>query len=182
MPSAGTWNRIRFEGLRTAVFEMNLSLRPITKSDESFLYALYASTREEELSTVQWSEQEKESFLRMQFTAQHTYYRQQYPAASFQILLSEEQAVGRLYVHRRPEEIRLIDIALLPEFRNRGIGSSLMKQLFSEGAAAGLPVRFHVERNNPAAVRFYERLGCRTVHHTDLHFFMEWSPPRPGPA
>ena len=70
------------------------------------------------------------------------------------------------------DEIRIVDIALLPEFCNRGIGTTLLRGLQSEAAAAGKPLRIHVERFNPA-MRLYERLGFRPV--ADRGFICSWS-------
>ena len=56
----------------------------------------------------------------------------------------------------------MIDIALLPDHRGRGIGARLLRDVLHEATAAGLPVRLSVERSNPAR-SLYERLGFRTV-------------------
>ena len=105
---------------------MPTSLRPIKEEDQSFLYRLYASTRQEELAVLDWSEAQKEAFLQMQFNAQHKFYTEQFSQAEFQIIEQDQEPIGRLYVDRRDDEIRLIDIALLPAYRNRGIGSSYL--------------------------------------------------------
>lgn len=155
--------------------ECTVTLRPITPDDEAFLYRLYASTREEELAPLDWQEAQKETFLRMQFTAQHTFYREQFPQAAFQLLVLGDEPIGRLYVDHRPDEIRILDIALLPAYRNRGIGTRLIEEILDRGAAAGLPVRMHVEQYNPA-LRLYQRLGFRRIDDNGIHLLMEWSP------
>ena len=103
-----------------------ISLRPIKPEDKAFLYRVYASTREDELAVVPWDEAEKQAFLTMQFTAQHTYYQEQFGQAQFQLVLLGDEPVGRLYLDRRADEIRIIDIALLAEHRRKGIGSHLL--------------------------------------------------------
>jgi GNAT superfamily N-acetyltransferase len=65
------------------------------------------------------------------------------------------------------------DIALLPEYCNRGIGTTLLRDLQSEAAAAGKPLRIHVERFNPT-LRLYERLGFRQIDDRGVYLFMEW--------
>ena len=135
-----------------------IRFRPIDDEDRRFLHRLYASTRADELAAVDWTDEEKERFLDFQFGAQHDYYREQFPAARFDLVLVDGEPAGRLYVDRRDDEIRLIDIALLPEFRRRGIGGELMRRVLDEGREAGLPVQIHVEQNNPA-MRLYDRLG-----------------------
>ena len=155
--------------------ECTVTLRPITPDDETFLYRLYASTRKEELAPLDWQEAQKETFLRMQFTAQHTFYTEQFPQAAFQLLVLGDEPIGRLYVDHRPDEIRILDIALLPAYRNRGIGTRLIVEILDRGAAAGLPVRMHVEQYNPA-LRLYHRLGFRRIDDSGIHLLIEWSP------
>lgn len=148
-------------------------LRPVTDDDREFLFRLYASTREEELSVVPWSDEQKESFLRSQFGAQTRYWNEQFPEASFDVVENGGGPVGRLYVDHRVDEIRLIDIALLPEFRGRGIGGSLLEQVLEQARAAGKAVRIHVEKNNPA-YRLYQRLGFRTLEDKGVYDLLEW--------
>ena len=152
-----------------------LTLRPAIEDDRPFLYRVYASTRQGELERVGWSEIQKDAFLRQQFDAQDAFYRQNYPGAEFQVILHDGLPGGRLYVHRRASEIRVMDIALLPEHRGRGLGSRLMHAILDEGRRAGLPVTIHVERFNPAQ-RLYARLGFRPVAGNDVYLLMEWSP------
>jgi ribosomal protein S18 acetylase RimI-like enzyme len=151
-----------------------ISLRPITAQDEPFLYRVYASTREQELAVVPWSEAEKQAFLAMQFRAQSTYYREQFAQAEYRLILLGDEPVGRLYLDRRADEIRIIDIALLAEYRRKGIGSHLLGEILAEGEAAGLPVRIHVEKNNPA-LGLYRRLGFRETEDQGVYYLMEWS-------
>ena len=97
-----------------------VTTRAITPEDEPFLRRVYASTREEELSVIPWDDAQKDAFLRMQFDAQHRYYQDNFPEASFDVILVDGRPVGRLYVDRRADEIHIIDIALLPEARAPG--------------------------------------------------------------
>jgi len=151
---------------------MSISLRPITLDDEGFLYSVYSSTREDELAQVDWDDAQKEAFLKMQFHAQHTYYMEQYKHASFDVILLDDVPVGRLYLDRRKSEIRIVDIALLTAYRNRGIGSLLLKDILAEGERAGLPVRIHVEHFNPA-LHLYTRLGFRHIDDHGVYYLME---------
>ena len=155
--------------------ENQITFRPIRPEDEALLYQIYASTREEELAQVPWDTAEKEAFLRMQFNAQHQYYQEQFPHAAFQIILRDDRPIGRLYVNRRPDVIHLIDIALLPANRNRGIGTSLLKELLAEASEVGKPVRIHVEHFNPA-LHLYERLGFSRIGDQGVYYQMEWLP------
>lgn len=156
-----------------------ISLRPIRPEDGEemeFLYRVYASTRTEELAPVPWSGEEKEEFLRMQFQAQHVYYREHYGEADFLVILNGGEPIGRLYVQRWPDDIRLVDIALLPEHRGGGIGGALVRELLAEGEREGKTVSIHVERFNPA-MRLYERLGFEKKGEAGVYHLMAWSPP-----
>ena len=145
----------------------------MTGGDLPFILRVYASTREEELAMTPWDDAEKESFLKMQFDAQHSHYQQHFPNASYQIIERKGEPIGRLYLDRRPDELRIIDIALLSEQRGTGIGGALMRQVLDEAALLGKPVRIHVERNNPA-MHLYERLGFRQVEDQGVYWLMEW--------
>lgn len=152
-----------------------MEFRPATPEDRDFLLELYGSTRAEELAAVEWSAEQRAAFLRQQFEAQDHHYRTHYREAEFLVMVHEGRSVGRLYVARWEREIRVMDIALLPEFRNRGLGLGVMRDLLAEGARTGRAVRVHVEKFNPA-VRFYERLGFRIADDRGVYWFLEWLP------
>ena len=152
-----------------------IRFRPIGPEDEAFLYEVYASTRAGEMALVDWDDEQKESFLRMQFNAQHQEYRKRYADDEFLIILSGDQPIGRLYLGRWADEFRIIDITLLPARRNGGIGTSLMQDIMHEAAGEGKPVRIHVEKNNPA-MRLYRRLGFGPIHDQGVYLLMEWKP------
>jgi GNAT superfamily N-acetyltransferase len=148
-------------------------LRPCRKEDVPFLFRLYASTREAEMSLVDWSAAEKSAFLRMQFDAQSRYYADVFSHARFEVIELEGRAIGRLYVEQRDDVIHVIDIALLPEWRGKGIGSRIMKAILNQAASARLPVQIHVEQFNPA-MRLYLRLGFRPIRHDGVYMLMKW--------
>jgi len=151
------------------------SLRPMDEADLEFLRALYASTRQEELSVVAWTDEQKSEFLRMQFEAQHVHYQQSFPDAEFLVIELEGERVGRLYVDRRDDEIRIVDIALVPAHRKRGIGSAYLRRVLSEAESTDKVVRIHVERYNPA-FGLYQRLGFREIDTNGVYYLMEWAP------
>lgn len=158
-----------------------VTLRPMTDADLPFLHQVYAGTRADELAQTAWSHEEKQAFLDLQFQAQHSHYQKHFPEASYQIIEQVGEPIGRLYLDRRPEELRIIDIALLPEERGGGIGGALMRRILDEAALVGKPVRIHVERNNPA-MRLYDRLGFCKVEDQGVYWLMEWLPRNSEPA
>ena len=141
-----------------------------------FLLRLYATTRAEEMAMVaDWSDEQKDAFVRMQFEAQHAWYQEHYWDAHFDLVLIDETPAGRLYVHRRGTEIRLVDISLMPEVRGQGIGSALLHELMAEAEAAGKPLTIHVEKYNPA-MRLYQRLGFKSIADRGPYDLLEWRP------
>jgi ribosomal protein S18 acetylase RimI-like enzyme len=151
----------------------NVALRPEREEDRSFLETLYASTREQELAPVDWSAEKKLEFLRVQFAMQHAYYHQVYPSARYDVIELNGEAVGRLYVDRTAEELRILDIALVSSVRGQGIGGALMTALMDEAAAQARTVGLSVERSN-AARRLYERLGFETCEETEVYLHLAW--------
>src|ERR1700683_934564 len=109
-----------------------ITLDAATASDQEFFYRTFASTRAAEVALTGWSAEQQESFLRMQFEAQRRGYLMQTPDAQYWIIRRNGASVGRLIVDRTNEDIHLLDIALLPEFRGHGIGSTLMASLIQE--------------------------------------------------
>jgi ribosomal protein S18 acetylase RimI-like enzyme len=156
--------------------DSRITLRPIGPDDMDLLLRVYGSTREEEMAmVVDWSAEQKAGFVRQQFEAQHAWYQDHYQGARFDVILVDGVPAGRLYVHRREAEIRLVDITFLPEFRGGGFGTSLLRDLLAEGEAAGKPVTIHVEVFNPA-MRLYERLGFQPVEERGPYRLMKWTP------
>jgi len=150
-------------------------LRPVTPDDRDFLLRVYASTREEELRLVDWTDEQKTAFVEMQFEAQDAYYREHYDPATFDVIEVDGEPAGRLYVARWEDEIRIIDIAILPEHRGHGVGTALLRALLDEAGAAEKRLSIHVELNNPAQ-RLYERLGFAPVEEHGVYRLMEATP------
>jgi GNAT superfamily N-acetyltransferase len=156
----------------------DLTLRPITTEDELFLVHVYRGTREDELALTNWSDVQKDSFVRMQFTAQHAHYQQHFSDAAFDVLLHRGAPIGRLYVDRTGDDILLIDIALVREARGAGIGTAILHALQDEARETRKPLALYVEKFNPAR-RLYDRLGFQPVDEGDVYWFMRWHPPTP---
>jgi ribosomal protein S18 acetylase RimI-like enzyme len=153
------------------------TLRPATEADRDFLLSVYASTREEELAQVEWEEGAREAFLEHQFGAQDHHYRANYPGATFDVIEVDGEPAGRLYVHRGDDEIRIMDIALAPPYRGRGIGTALLGALMEEASASGRALSIHVEMNNPAR-RLYERLGFSPAGEHGVYVLMRRIQPK----
>lgn len=150
-----------------------ISFRPETDDDIEFTARLFNTTREEELKPVPWPDEQKAVFLRQQFNAQRIHYRTHYDRAEYSIILENGEPIGRLYLNRLPDDIRIVDIALMPEHRGRGIGTLLLREILDSASAEGKSVSIHVEMYNPA-MRLYERLGFRQIDTYGVYHLMEW--------
>ena len=135
-----------------------VTLRPVIPEDEAFLFEVYAGARREELAQTPWDEAQKNAFLTFQFSAQHQHYRSEFATADFHVILDDDTPVGRLYVDRRADEIRILDITLLPEHRGRGIGSVLLGALLAEAEAADTQIQLLCgPKVAPASTRTWRR-------------------------
>jgi len=153
-----------------------VELRPVAESDNEFLLALYASTRADELAQAEWAEGQQEMFLRWQFNLQRREYDTRFPDADYRVIVIDRQPAGRIWIGADDEQIRLLDIALLPEFQNRGVGTALLERLKSQAQSAGKALRHMVLVLNNNADRFYERLGFRKIEDFGAYKHMEWRP------
>jgi ribosomal protein S18 acetylase RimI-like enzyme len=150
-------------------------LRPVADDDRAFLLELYGSVREPELAHVPWDDATRRAFVAQQFAAQDAHYRGNYPGATLDVVEVDGERAGRLYVHRGPHDIRIMDIALLAPFRGQGIGTALLRALVDEAQDSGRKLSIHVEVNNPART-LYERLGFEPVGEHGVYVLMERLP------
>lgn len=158
---------IPLDGERLATFRL------ATSEDEPFLLELYASTRQEELALSGWDEAQRNAFLNMQFSAQQSHYRRYYPDGEHLIILVDRIPVGRLYLANLKEECSILDITILPQHRNAGIGTPIIRELMAEAAVLGKPLQIYVEGFNPS-LRLFERLGFIKMGEDGYNYVMEW--------
>lgn len=162
----------------TSKTPVSVSLRSVTDADREFLLAVYGNTREKELNQVVWEEGQKEAFVRWQFERQDEEYRLRFPNARYEIILVDGVPAGRIWVGQDDQQIRLLDIALLAEFQNRGVGTHLIRQLMAEATQSNKVLRHMVFVLNDNAHRFYERLGFVVIEDLGGYKHMEWVPGR----
>ena len=151
---------------------LRVVLRPAMDADLDFLARVFASTRERELAMLPPGDEGRSGFVAQQFAAQRAHLAAHYPDATCDVILVDGEPSGRLVVARWDEEIRILDIALLPHHRGRGVGERLLRDVLEEGAERGAKVTIRVEHSNPAR-RLYERLGFVPVSHDAIGLEME---------
>jgi ribosomal protein S18 acetylase RimI-like enzyme len=153
-----------------------VSLRPVADADQEYLIGVYAGTRAAELAQVDWEDSQKEAFIRWQYQMQKQEYEARYPDARYDVILVDGVPAGRIWVGADDTQIRLLDIAITPEYQNRGVGTYLLRQLMDQATRDNKPLRHMVFVLNDNAHRFYERLGFKTIEDLGGYLHMEWLP------
>jgi len=158
-----------------------LRLRPEREDDQAFRLQLFRDSRPE-LSMLPLAPEMREQLIHHQFNAQTVGYRTQFPRARFDIIELDGAPIGRIVVDRPGTAIHIIDQAIVPAWRNLGLGTTIMRALMQEAAGAGLPMRLMVFSGNDPSRRLYERLGFVPVRETGTHVEMEWRAGGEAPA
>lgn len=158
-----------------SISHSEISTRLETPEDRDFLCALYRSTRLEELAVTGWTSEQIDAFLKQQFEAQTDHYRKHYSVDDFMILQAGGESIGRLYLEERADELRIIDIALMPDQRGLGLGASILTDIIDYASQQEKCVRIHVEQNNPAQ-SLYQRLGFTKIEEHGVYHLMERAP------
>ena len=153
---------------------MTITLRDAGPDDESFLLQVFACTRAAELALVPWTQEQKDAFLQMQFRAQHSYYHETYPDADYKVILRDDEPVGRIYINREPGLIKILDVTVLPEFRNGGVGSELVRGVLHEAADSNRHVQIYVETFNPS-LELFKKMGFSILEEEGINYLLEWN-------
>jgi ribosomal protein S18 acetylase RimI-like enzyme len=164
-----------------AAARFDIAYRPAREDELDFLGAVYASTRTEELAQVGWPAEMEQAFLKQQHEAQHAHYADVYPDAERLVIERGGERIGRLYLAEWADNVRIVDIALLPQFRGGGAGEAIVRDIAEHAFARGKKVSIHVEIFNPAK-RLYERLGFVPVEDKGVYMLMEWTAPHAADA
>jgi len=151
-----------------------VTLRPERPADEVFRYALFCDSRQPEFKLL-LAPDVYEQVMRHQFHAQTVSYRRQFPDARFDIIEHDGRPIGRIVVDRPGTMLDIVDQAIVPELRGRGIGTAVMRSIMDEADARGLPVRLKVASSNDPSMRLYVRLGFVPIRSEPLYVELEWT-------
>lgn len=167
------WRRLRCFVVTTTPVP---HVRPVTVADKRFLFAVYASTRTEELATTNWTPTGRQAFLQSQFETRQEGYRAHFPKAKHQIICTGRTAIGVCSTQLEADALRLLDLALLPDYRGAGIGHQIVRGLQDEARLDQKPMRLHA-LSFSRAVRFFTRLDFAPAGSHGPYIKMEWRPP-----
>lgn len=170
----GKTDSLRCFAIPSGLSERDFVLRSERNDDHGFLEKLYIAVRWPELERSGWNDEAKLAFLREQFGFQDKHYAEHYADAEFLVLEKENIPLGRLYLYRTAKDIRIVDISLLPEIRNSGVGTRLLQGVTAEAKKTQRTVSIHVEKFNPAQT-LYRRLGFREIAESGPYWLMEWA-------
>jgi ribosomal protein S18 acetylase RimI-like enzyme len=152
-----------------------IQLRPVEEKDAAFIEAVYRTTREAELNLTSWSEYQKSAFISMQSAAQLADYKTKCPHAMFQVIIYNKKDAGRFFTCETENDIRLLDISILPEFTGKGIGTNLLHRLIQRSNKVQKKISLQVMASNPA-LKLYQRLGFVHIKSVGFHNYMEREP------
>jgi GNAT superfamily N-acetyltransferase len=150
-------------------------LRACTEADDAFVYDVFSTTWESEVAALP-NQNLAQHVLRIQHIAQERRFAARYPEYQRYIVLHDGEPAGRLYVHETDSTMHVVDLTLMPEFRDQGIGTRLFHDLFRHAEAAGQSITLQVERRNERATMLYTALGFDLVTVDDLDNYFEWVP------
>ena len=131
------------------------------------------------MAQAEWQEGQEEAFVKWQFEMQRREYDARFPDAEYYVILIDNVPAGRMWIGADAEQIRLLYIAILPEFQNRGAGTILIRRLMDVAAAKKKYLRHMVFVLNNDAHRFYERLGFEVIEDLGAYKHMEWKTGNP---
>jgi ribosomal protein S18 acetylase RimI-like enzyme len=153
----------------------DLVLRPERDDDEAFRFRLFRAAREPELAQL-LAPDVLEPIMRQQFDAQTVSYRARFPRARADIIELAGTPIGHILVDRGKEVLHIVDQAITPELRNRGIGTAVMRALMEEAGRTRRIARLAVAAANGEALRLYRRLGFAVVEAKEHYLWLAWRP------
>lgn len=152
---------------------------PVQREDEAFLEQLFHLCQAPDFALLGMPAPALAQLLAMQYRGRNMTYAATYPFADDHLVTVNGERAGRITLNYTPEAIHLIDLAVAPGYRGRGIATQLLRELLAEAVASGRNVQLHVRGSNPA-VRLYQRLGFVVSGGDGFQHEMTWSPTTAG--
>jgi len=153
---------------------INFETNRIENEDSEFLFNVYASSRMEEVVSWGWGKEQIIQFLQMQYDCQKRSYEIHYPNLETRIITFKNEKIGRLLLADCDDKLTIVDITLLPNYQNKGIGKNVLLDLLMNAKRQNKVVELKVFHNNEQAIRLYKRLGFQQVSSRDMYIQMEW--------
>ncbi|MDQ2745250.1 MAG: GNAT family N-acetyltransferase [Chloroflexota bacterium] len=143
---------------------MKYRLRAANESDREWLRWLHHATMRDAVDSM-WGWDEKH---------QDTLFDSGFSPPNQQIIQVEARDVGVIAVTRRPSELFLDNIQIVPDCQGQGLGTALISDLQGQARDEGIPVGLRVIVSNRARM-LYGRLGFVVTGQSDTHYYLHWS-------
>jgi GNAT superfamily N-acetyltransferase len=173
VPTSVSNVRSSSEATAVPIMSQILTLRPTRADDQEFLYRLFYSVHSEKLRLGPLGEEEKTKLVELMYQGFIRHYSSLAPVSDDRLILLNNESIGRMILLQTREEIRLADLAILPEYRQRGIGSALIGQVQTESMMSKRPVRLQVAQFD-RALGLYRRLGFYKTDVEGPYIHLEW--------
>lgn len=154
-----------------------LGVRSVKKQDQPFLESLFLSARPH-LQSINLPDPLLAALIKQQYSMQQNHYRTQWPHAEKLIITQARAAIGQLMLAESDSCLHIIDLALLPSYRRKGIGRSLLSSLQQAAKIGELLLKLSVDKQNILAKKLYLSMGFQLTEQTETHCSMSWTPPR----
>jgi ribosomal protein S18 acetylase RimI-like enzyme len=144
------------------------TLRKATMKDCDFIYRLRRLTLKDYVTSAfpHWTAEQQDAYY-LDFDPAHHY-----------IVVVDGKDIGDWAIRKTEKEHRFLNLHLLPEYQNRGLGSAILKAAIVEAAAQGALVVSEVLKTNPA-MQLYYRLGFTITDENELRYVITIPPPSP---
>lgn len=95
------------------------------------------------------------------------------PLASFYVAVSGDTVIGYYGFLHISDELHILNVAVHPDFRGKGVGMSMMTHLKERAASlSARAITLEVRESNLVAKRLYERVGF-VLAGTRPHYYMD---------
>lgn len=156
-------------------FPGEFNLRPIESQDQPFVKQLFRSVRPH-LALPGLPTDVVEALITQQYQLQQNHYATQWPTASSFIILLANGAIGKIVLNEGKQSLHIIDLALMPEHRGKGVGTALLRTIQAVADKNGASVGLSVDKQNSLAKKLYLSLGFRVRDTSDTHESMIFVP------
>lgn len=155
----------------------HLAARPAAASDEGFLAQLYASTRAD-LLHIPVPRDVVDAIIRHQQLLQGQGYAASFPQAQYLVLEHLGAPVGRLVLNEGLDELRVVDISIMPRERRRGHARAVLRSLQERARDTGAALTLRVHKDNANARALYASMGFKAISSDEVSEQMRWTPAR----
>ncbi len=153
----------------------HVSIRPITQEDDHLLRLCHDYSRQGELESLGWSQEQRELFLLTLYERQRQLYHVHYDWSQFGIITLAEQDIGCLLINEHQEHIELIDFTLLPDFRGQGHARQIIHDLQQQALSKGKAIKMMLSESN-CGFDFYLKLGFTKQGKQGDAWVLIWQP------